>query len=271
MYTFNLHDTNFSGQASSCLGKAARLVTWDRTCESSAPTFYTDRCILNGARHPGKYGWILEPPAIVPEVYARIHEFEDIYDQIFTSSTALTERRPEKYTWAPASGIWIRKPTLDVIKTRTLSMITSPKASTVGHKLRLEWMRKLNGMADVFGFAARVPLKEPALVPYRFSVVIENDFQPGYFTEKLLDCLATVTVPLYRGAPDIGCFFDERGFLPLDIDPRELTPRLYESCRRYATDNFHEALRYEIPEDFIAGYFTGAADAALWQQIKERR
>ena len=55
--------------------------------------------------------------------------------------------------------------------------------------------------------------KESALGDYRFSVVIENTREAGYFSEKLIDCLICETLPIYWGAPDIEHFFDSRGMI----------------------------------------------------------
>jgi hypothetical protein len=40
-----------------------------------------------------------------------------------------------------------------------------------------------------------------------FTIVIENSYEPSYFTEKLLDSLISYTVPVYIGAPDIHKYF----------------------------------------------------------------
>jgi len=54
---------------------------------------------------------------------------------------------------------------------------------------------------------------------YRFSIAFENsDSVPGYITEKLFDCFAAGTVPVYLGAPNVkehipsGCFIALRDF-----------------------------------------------------------
>ena len=52
-----------------------------------------------------------------------------------------------------------------------------------------------------------------------FSVVIENDYQKNYFSEKLIDAFATFTIPIYLGSPNINSFFDTNGMLlPKSID-----------------------------------------------------
>lgn len=51
---------------------------------------------------------------------------------------------------------------------------------------------------------------------YMFHLAIENVSEKGYFTEKLIDCLASKVVPLYFGAPDIDKFFKLDGMILLD-------------------------------------------------------
>ena len=48
-----------------------------------------------------------------------------------------------------------------------------------------------------------------------FSIAIENASYETYFTEKLLDCFATGTIPVYYGAPDIGDYFNKDGIIDL--------------------------------------------------------
>jgi hypothetical protein len=68
---------------------------------------------------------------------------------------------------------------------------------------------------DCFGRGHReVRSKNEGLDPYAFSIAIENGRRDAYFTEKLIDCLVTGTVPLYWGFPSVGTLFDARGILP---------------------------------------------------------
>ena len=46
-----------------------------------------------------------------------------------------------------------------------------------------------------------------------FNVAIENTQQENYFTEKLLGCFETLTIPIYMGCPNIGDYFDTRGMI----------------------------------------------------------
>ena len=45
--------------------------------------------------------------------------------------------------------------------------------------------------------------KFEGLLPYQKSIAIENSQQMNYFTEKLVDCFMTWTLPIYYGCPNI--------------------------------------------------------------------
>lgn len=62
--------------------------------------------------------------------------------------------------------------------------------------------------------------KKDILKNYKFSICFENTINySGYITEKIFDCFAAGTVPIYYGAPNvqsyipISCFIDFRDFL----------------------------------------------------------
>lgn len=46
-----------------------------------------------------------------------------------------------------------------------------------------------------------------------FSFVVENEFINNYFTEKIVDCFATYTIPVYLGCPNITKFFASDGII----------------------------------------------------------
>ena len=48
---------------------------------------------------------------------------------------------------------------------------------------------------------------------FQFSIVIENVSENTWFTEKLVDCLITKTIPIYWGCPSISEYFDTTGWI----------------------------------------------------------
>jgi hypothetical protein len=51
---------------------------------------------------------------------------------------------------------------------------------------------------------------------FQFSIVIENSKQDNYFTEKIMDCILTKTIPIYWGCPNIQEYFDTTGWIILE-------------------------------------------------------
>jgi len=119
-----------------------------------------------------------------------------------------------------------------------VSFICGSKSQTHGHRLRLAlWERQSSfnrGItADFYVSGARpgsaangslnrvLPPKAAAkllLFDTMFHVAIENVMQQDYFSEKLLDCFLTRTVPIYWGCPNISSYFDTSGLIIIDWD-----------------------------------------------------
>jgi hypothetical protein len=252
MITLNLVDTCFEHIGGCSIpGKRPRFVTWDRKRTSAGPTIFTDWTVDKAARGvPDQYAWLMESPAGAPGPLNLVIDRLNRFAAVFTNRRELVRADPAHFHYAPVGGIWISRPGLRP-KTKKLSMIVSDKSKTTMQVERLAWASRLEGAADIFGRATRpIATKEEGLDPYMFSVAIENVRSEGYWTEKLLDCFATGTIPVYKGAPDIGRWFDDRGIIQLeDGFEADLSLTRYASLRPYIIANLHEALRYEIPDD----------------------
>lgn len=83
-----------------------------------------------------------------------------------------------------------------------------------------------------------------------FSVTLENTSEANYFTEKIIDCFLTYTIPLYWGAPNIDEFFDMDGVLVFDsVDAlieqaNRLTAQDYWQWLGAIARNYQTALTY---------------------------
>ena len=82
-----------------------------------------------------------------------------------------------------------------------------------------------------------------------FHWAVESIREEGYFTEKLLDCFMTYTIPVYYGDPKIGNVFNLDGIIMLDTaDPvgqaNSLTESLYEYKIYAIMENHKLALPY---------------------------
>ena len=61
---------------------------------------------------------------------------------------------------------------------------------------------------------------------HQFSIVIENTREKNYFSEKLMDCLITKTIPIYYGCQNIGDYFNTDGWILLN-DEQNFLQELY--------------------------------------------
>jgi len=87
-----------------------------------------------------------------------------------------------------------------------------------------------------------------------FSVSIENDDSPGYFTEKLTDNFVMGTVPVYWGSREIvSKYFDPTGVIFLEDDPTlsTLSVEKYQSMMPAIERNFKLAQELPIEEDYF--------------------
>lgn len=117
-------------------------------------------------------------------------------------------------------------------KDQSLSVICSKKTTTPGHRQRLCFVEKLGERmpVDLFG-RGFTPIQDKwdGLAPYRYSVAIENDSYPDYWTEKIADCFLAGTVPLYYGCPNISDYFPADAFIPLDIQDEQAAFHLLQT------------------------------------------
>ena len=235
-------------------GKESKYIEW--VSDGGDATFYIDNTINDGIqdnRTGPKYLWLLESKFIKPGLVESIIEnrqlVEDTYDTIFTHDQRLLALG-DKYKWVPAQGFWIKEPKI-YEKSKMISMISSNKRMCEGHLKRLEWVEKIGDQVDLYGRGFNeIAEKEEGLCDYMFSVAIENGEYETYFTEKLLDCFATGTIPVYLGAPDVGEHFNLDGIIILS-DEFDVSEDIYYSKMDAIRDNLERAKEMEILEDFI--------------------
>lgn len=243
---------------SSILNNATKYVEWV-TDGSAEETFYVDQALsfgINDKKSLKKYGWIYEPTEIYPNIFQDVKnnylKYVENYDAIFTFNKELLELH-EKFKPVYQFGTWIIEPKL-YKKTKLVSMISSNKVMCLGHLYRLKWVEKLKDKVDLYGIGFNpIPYKEDGLKDYMFSVAIENCSYETYFSEKIQDCFATGTIPIYYGAPDIGKIFNSDGIITLtdDFDISILTPELYYDKLDAVKENFEIIKNSNIIDDYL--------------------
>jgi hypothetical protein len=225
---------------------------------------YIDDGISSALQHDTstkKYAWLMEGRGIIPGVYQDIVDNLDAYMQvfeiIFTSDRSMYELH-DRIKFMPANTLWVKDIQM-YPKTKLLSMIASNKNWTDGHQLRIQTMRSLHGKADLFGNQINpIAVKEDGLRDYMFSVAIENASYPTYFTEKILDCFATGTIPIYWGTRDIVEHFNPDGIIFLeDFIYEDLGPHMYYSRMDAVKENLELSRKYILLENYMnSEYFS---------------
>lgn len=264
-HKFNLVGNTFNyidAPRCSVAGKISKFTEW--VDDGGDGTFYIDAAIglaFDDSRSGSKYAWILESAAILPQItdWVKLNSnlVMNTFDIIFTHNQELIEINPDKFKWVPAQGTWIKD--LKIYhKTKMISMIASNKNMCEGHRKRLEWVERLQDQVDFFGrgFPTEIVKKEDGLCDYMFSIAIENASYETYFTEKLLDCFATGTIPVYYGSPNIGDYFNKDGIIDLS-EEFDISDEIYYNKIDAITDNLERTKKMEVLEDFIwENYFS---------------
>ncbi|MEM9107756.1 MAG: hypothetical protein AAGC96_19110, partial [Pseudomonadota bacterium] len=197
---------------------------------------------------------IAEPFAVHRKKYLAALALHWRFWRIITHRPALA-RRADNALLMPFGGSWVAadQPAAPP-KTAHMSLIASTKNTLEGHALRhriADWCGQSGQEVDLLGHAYK-PLdhKEDGLLPYRYSVVIENSQEAGYFTEKLVDCLLCGAMPIYWGAPDIDQYFDPEGLILCNSEEdikraiRRATNGVFEKSKDALARNRQRALGF---------------------------
>lgn len=118
-------------------------------------------------------------------------------------------------------------------KTKLISVISSSKGFTQGHKDRINFVKKLKNhfgdSLDVFGKGINgFEDKWDTLKDYKYHIVIENSSFDDYWTEKLADNYLAECFPFYHGCSNINKYFEKESYEQIDINDFDKTISIIE-------------------------------------------
>lgn len=133
-----------------------------------------------------------------------------------------------------------------------VSHLTGHKLMTEGHWMRQKVHYKQNkikipkdffiskyGGVENFNNNKILGEKKDPLFDSQFHICIENSKQKNCFTEKLIDCFTTKTIPIYWGCPNIDEFFDINGLIIVEnIDD------IFIFCNSLHENYYYEKIEY---------------------------
>ena len=228
---------------------------------------YTDKSlnksVVNQDNSKHKVAWIVECREVHPFAHDIVADIHDCFDYVFTFDKHLLALG-DKFIKTPiASSRIIDKHSKIYKKRKDISMIVSKKRWCSGHKYRHEIVSKLKNpnQIDLWGEAFKsMPqgAKILGLAEYRYSIVVENSKDENYFTEKLIDCFRTGTVPIYWGSNSIKEHFDMNGIICFEtIDELNsilptLTSEKYAKMKPAINENYKLSNRWTSMDDTFA-------------------
>lgn len=208
----------------------------------------------------------LEPMVIHGYAYQKLRDgMHAHFDYILTHNDQFAEwvgknTKAKPMFWTPGgSWIWLRDWEI-YPKSKKVSIVASMKDWTVGHRLRQAVIGQYEKEFDLIcGYGRNtVEHKKDIFKDYMYSVVIENCSVNTYWTDKIIDCFACGSVPIFYGNPNIGDIFNPDGIIEFtELDEIEsifekIGPEDYERRIPAIQDNFERAKEYAIVEDYMA-------------------
>lgn len=271
MDVFFIRDMHFAHNPYYIPSPSTKFI-WDRFNIGLDTHFYSHNAMLETMGNPKyRYGLLIESRAIVPEDYKIFNKYSDLYkdfDAIFTYDVDVLSKIPNSKFLPSCAEPWYGKNGRGIInskayknKTKNISIVSSNKVSCDLHLFRLNLARRCRDekLCDTFGTFDGGSLVNIAdtLTEYKYSIVIENDISPYFFTERLTNCFMSMTIPIYCGATEIDKFFNTDGII--FIKPGDDIAKVLKNCSEQdykfripaILDNFERVQKYNNIWDFM--------------------
>jgi hypothetical protein len=251
-----------------------RYIFWDRNNYGLNNHVYSHEKILKSIGKPArKFALFIEGEAIDPltyKIFDRYHGLDKDYTCIFTHSTRLLDKYPNAL-FIPGGGVYYGtethggkfNPEQYKFKSKNISIVSSNKKMCDLHRFRIDVARyyKNSPLVDTFGTFDGEPYIKIAdsLEKYRYSIVIENDITPYHFTEKILNCFASMTIPIYIGATKIGDFFNAGGIIQVTFPQIDILDKIITNCNEAdyiarlpsIIENYNKVIDFFCIEDYL--------------------
>ncbi len=251
---------------------------FDRFNFSLDTHFYTHEAMLETMGNPKrKYGLFVESEAIVPKSFEIFKKNKNLYKEfnsIFTFSDHILDSVPNASFFPYCANVWYNDPIVSglsieekvLLKDKNISIVSSNKKMCDLHKFRIDLANLClrEGLADTFGTFNNdkgfVNINN-TLTRYRYSIAIENDVTSYFFTEKITNCFASLTIPIYLGASCIDKFFNKDGIIKIDTksDIKKVisrcTPEFYKERFDAVLDNYNRVQEYKNIWDYLYTHY----------------
>lgn len=223
-----------------------------------------------------RFLFLLEPPEIMNLTQHTINAWNSgAYNFLFTHNQELLDTIPNSHVM-PLASTWIRDYQFPD-KTFSVSTLVGGKRMAPGHHLRQKlWFKEdkittpknfflsgnFGGIENYKNNQILGSDKKP-LFDSQFHICIENVKRRNWFTEKLIDCMVTKTVPIYYGCPNVEDWFDTRGFIIIDS-----LDEIINACNSLDENTYNKMLPY-VEENYRRGLELSDISVVLKNKILE--
>lgn len=255
-------------------GHEGKYFFWDRYNYGLDTHFYGPESMTATLGNPKvKYGMLTESRTIVPQDYEVFHKHKGLekeFRYIFSYDDRILNEVGNARFYPICASIWYGREKqfkwdddAYLKKSKGVSIVSSAKKVCHLHNVRIELSQycKRNHLADTFGTfdGGENCLIDESLTDYRYSIIIENDISDYFFTEKITNCFAAQTIPVYLGARKIDQYFNADGIIAVtekqltDIESvlKGCTKEAYEEKLPAVLDNYNRAREYVNMQDYL--------------------
>jgi hypothetical protein len=110
----------------------------------------------------------------------------------------------------------------DLVKKDKIVWITSDQRNSKGHRIRMDFLDSVRGLpfVDLYGRGIKpISDKWEVLQHSKYAIAYENFQNDYYWTEKIMDCFLSYTMPIYFGCTAIENYFPKNSYI--QIDPKD--------------------------------------------------
>lgn len=216
----------------------------------------------------GRIALLKESPRYTEKLDCK--KLENRFELVLTHNKSIIDRckNSERVDF---SSNWVsRDPNYgDKEKDRLVSFIGDvSRSKTKGYRFRKEVSEYLknSNKVDLYGKGINpVEYKTEALESYHYSIVMENEYSDYYYSEKIIDCFLTKTIPIYYGCPSIGDIFDEKSIFSFQTieELESILDKISESLylEKYLSVKTNQEICFEYKLDSFEGYLYRVASA----------
>ncbi|MCM0668634.1 glycosyltransferase family 10 domain-containing protein [Flavobacterium tyrosinilyticum] len=110
-------------------------------------------------------------------------------------------------------------------KENTIVWITSNQRTSKGHNTRMDFLENIQNLpfVNLYGRGIKpIDDKWDVLDKSKYAIAYENFQSDYYWTEKIIDCFLSFTMPLYFGCNAIENFFPKNSFIQIDPNDKHI-------------------------------------------------